>query len=52
MTHSELLNKVYESALSIAFNENTSFDNIEAKIRTYVDYIISRSESNKGMVTV
>jgi len=52
MTHTELLNKVYESALSIAFDENANFDNIDAKIRKYVDYIISRSESNKGMGTV
>jgi DNA (cytosine-5)-methyltransferase 1 len=36
----------------IAFDEKTKFENIDAAIKKYVDYIISRSERNKGMVMV
>ncbi|MCL1877665.1 MAG: hypothetical protein FWF80_02290, partial [Defluviitaleaceae bacterium] len=52
MNHSELLNKIYDSAVSIAFDEKTNFENIDNAVKKYVEYIISRSESNKGMVTV
>jgi len=52
MTHSELLNKVYDAALGIAFDEKSTFENVDIATRKHVDYIISRSESNKGMVTV
>jgi len=49
VNHTELLNKIYESALGIAFDEKNNFD---VEIKKYVDYIVSRSESNKGMVAV
>ena len=52
MNHTELLNKVYETALDTAFDEKYKFDNLDEGIRKYMDYIVSRSESNKGMVTV
>jgi len=52
MTHSELLDKAYESALSIAFDDKNRFENIDVVIRGYVEYIVSRSESNKAVVTV
>lgn len=52
MTHSELLDKIYNDAMALAFDEKANFDKINENIKKYVDYIISRSESNKGMVTV
>ncbi|MCL2573043.1 MAG: hypothetical protein FWE34_00650 [Defluviitaleaceae bacterium] len=52
MAHTELLNKVYDFALSIAFSEIEEFTNINNDVRENIEYIISRSESNKGMVTV
>ena len=52
MTHTELLDKVYETAVSLAFADDTGFENVAEDIKGYVEYIISRSESNKGMVTV
>ena len=52
MTHTELLDKVYETAVSLAFTYDTRFENVADDIKGYVEYIISRSQSNKGMVTV
>ena len=52
MTHTELLDKVYETAVNLAFADDNDFENIADDTKRYVEYIISRSESNKGMVTV
>ena len=52
MTHSDLLQNIYNRALKIAFLESVDFDNLDNDARNYVDYIVSRSENNKGMVTV
>jgi DNA (cytosine-5)-methyltransferase 1 len=52
MNHSELLNKLYDSAISLAFDEKANFEKVDVTIKKYVEYIVSRSESNKGMVTV
>jgi len=52
MTHTDLLVKIYEAALSLAFAGDITFDNVDDDIKRHVEYIISRSESNKGMVTV
>ena len=52
MTHTELLNNVYDSALSLAFTQNGIARTISKDVKKYVEYIISRSESNKGMVAV
>ncbi|MDR0992297.1 MAG: hypothetical protein LBL87_05290 [Ruminococcus sp.] len=51
MLHSETLQHIYEKALDIAFSKRIDI-NIDEKIKSNIDYIISRSESNKGMVTV
>ena len=52
MNHTELLNDVYETALSLAFAENEICGSISDKIRSHILYIVSRSESNKGMLAV
>jgi DNA (cytosine-5)-methyltransferase 1 len=51
-THSEILLKIYAAALEKAFEDNADFDSIDAEIKEHVGYIVSRSESNKGMVSV
>ncbi|MDR0918090.1 MAG: hypothetical protein LBM93_02410 [Oscillospiraceae bacterium] len=51
MTHTEVLNQIYEKALSLISSENNKIS-IDEKIKSNIEYIISRSESNKGMVTV
>ena len=52
MTHSELLNKIYASALMTAFGDKGKFDHLDADTRAYVDYIISRMGSNKAVLAV
>jgi len=52
MAHSDLLWNIYNNALKMAFSESVDFTDLDDEARRHIDYIISRSESNKGMVTV
>jgi len=52
MPHTELLDEIYDSAMAVAFSDNNDFSSINSSLKQYIEYIISRSESNKGMVTV
>ena len=51
MTHSEVLNRTYEQALRQTANNDLSTD-LPDNIKEYVEFIVARSESNKGIVTV
>ena len=51
MTHLEVLNSTYENALSAtAVNDYTT--DLPEMIKQYIECIVSRSESNKGLITV
>ncbi|MDR0197636.1 MAG: hypothetical protein LBI36_05385 [Oscillospiraceae bacterium] len=52
MTHSELLRQTYDAALNLAFDKTATFDLLDGEVKRHVEYIVSRSEHNKGMVTV
>ena len=52
ITHSDTLQKAFDDAMDIAFTDGVEFDSINEEVRSYIDYIVSRSESNKGMVAV
>ena len=52
MTHADLLQQTYDTALEIAFTDNADFASLDGDVMNFVDYIVYRSESNKGMVTV
>ncbi|MDR2043996.1 MAG: hypothetical protein LBQ15_06440 [Clostridium sp.] len=52
MTHTDLLRQTYDDAMEKAFDITATFDSLDEEARRHVDYMISRSESNKGMVTV
>lgn len=51
MTHSEVLNGIYEQALEKTANNDLSAD-LPEEIKGYVEDIVSRSEANKGIATV
>jgi len=46
------LQQIYDTALEKAFADDFSFDVLESAVKSEIEYIVSRSESNKGMVTV
>lgn len=52
MTHSEILKKLYASALEKAVDESYTPVGLDSELRDSVELIVSRSESNKGIVTV
>jgi len=52
VTHTEILTKTYNAALDIAFDKTAELPSLDDTLKTHVDYIVSRSESNKGMATV
>jgi len=52
MTYLNVLRQIYDAALEAAFAEDTAFAGIDGEVEKYIDYIVSRSESNKGMTTV
>lgn len=52
MTHTDLLKQTYDAAMKKAFDINSTVEPLDEEVRRHVDYIVSRSESNKGMVTV
>ncbi|MDR3363402.1 MAG: hypothetical protein LBS91_00400 [Clostridiales Family XIII bacterium] len=52
MTHIELLLQTYEDALKMAFEADAVFDFLDGEVKSHIDFIVSRSESNKGMATV
>jgi len=52
MKHYYLLRQIYDDALNKVTDETITFDLLDDEVKQYVEYIISRSEFNKGMVTV
>ena len=50
--HTELLHNIYDSAMDVAFAETYRSESVSEELKKHVEYIVSRSESNKGMVTV
>ena len=52
MTHSELLDKVYDDAIKLAFDEKVVFDKIDSETREYVECIVLNSEKNKSVLAV
>ncbi|MBR3145094.1 MAG: hypothetical protein IKF53_04285 [Clostridia bacterium] len=51
MTHLEVLNNTYETALAATTANDLSTD-LPETIKQYVELIVARSETNKGLVTV
>ena len=52
MTHTDVLRQIYNTAMDKSFGDEYTFEELDAEIRRNAEYIVSRSESNKGMVTV
>jgi DNA (cytosine-5)-methyltransferase 1 len=52
MTHAKLLRQIYSAALDTAFTDDAAIDSLDDDIKEHIGFIVSRSESNKGMVTV
>jgi len=52
MTHTEVLRQAYNAALDIANDADNEFESLNADVRKNVEYIVSRSESSKAMLTV
>ena len=52
IAHSDVLQKIYDNAINIAFTNSAAFDYLHENVRECVDDIVSRSENNKGLVTV
>lgn len=51
MTHSEVLNQVYEQALERTAADDLSTD-LPEDVRGYIEFIVARSEANKGIAAV
>ena len=51
MTHSEVLNQVYEQALEKTAANDLSTD-LPEDVKGYIKFIVARSEANKGIATV
>jgi DNA (cytosine-5)-methyltransferase 1 len=51
MTHTELLSEIYDSAIGVAFSDGDGFDNIAVDFKAHMALIVTRAESNKGIVT-
>lgn len=51
MTHSEVLNQVYEQALEKTGANDLSTD-LPENVSEYIEFIVARSEANKGIATV
>ncbi|MCL2513944.1 MAG: hypothetical protein FWF08_08575, partial [Oscillospiraceae bacterium] len=52
MTHTEILHKTYDAALDRAFSMGKPFEGLSAEIKEDIEYLVSRSENNKAIVTV
>lgn len=52
MTHTKLLRQIYDNALETAFSECAEATSLDADTSRYIEYMVSRSETNKGMLTV
>jgi len=52
MTHTDVLKQVYNDALNLASEEDYVLEGLSIKAKTNVDYIVSRSETNKAVLSV
>ena len=52
MTHTETLNQIYNSALQKAAEPEYACEGLDVDVRQNVEYIVSRSESNKAVLSV
>ena len=52
MKHSHILNQVYNNAISLASETNYVFEGLGTETKSNVDYIVSRSENNKAVLSV
>ena len=52
MTHTEVLQQVYDNALKKAVEPKYAFEGLDAGVKKNVECIVSRSESNKAVLSV
>ena len=52
MTHNELLRKIYDEALNLSSEAVYSYGKLEDNTKRQVEYIVSISESRKGLLSV
>jgi len=52
MMHMDVLQQIYDAAVEKAIEKANTFENLGNDVKNNVEYIVSRSENNKGMLTV